>query len=49
MEMRMNRKLRGIVVFVAVTLAVILCIPGVGQVLKGSISGTVTDPQGAVV
>ena len=45
----MNRKLRGIVVFVAVTLAVIWCIPGVGQVLKGSISGTVTDPQGAVV
>jgi carboxypeptidase family protein len=25
------------------------CIPSVGQVLKGSISGTVTDPQGAVV
>src|SRR5215471_3983701 len=47
--MRMNRKLRGTLVFVAVTLAVMWCIPGVGQVLKGSISGTVTDPQGAVV
>src|SRR5215470_14266305 len=48
-RMRMNRKLRDLLVFVAVTLAVIWCIPGVGQVLKGSISGTVTDPQGAVV
>src|SRR5262245_59196341 len=45
----MNRKLRDILVFVAVTLAVMWCIPAVGQVLKGSISGTVTDPQGAVV
>src|SRR5215469_18723369 len=30
-------------------LALLLCTPMIGQVLKGSISGTVTDPQGAVV
>src|SRR2546429_579027 len=47
--MRMNRKLRGIMALVAVTMALVLCIPSMGQVLKGSISGTVTDPQGAVV
>src|SRR5215471_12163346 len=45
----MNRKLRDIVVLVAMTLALLWCIPAMGQVLKGSISGTVTDPQGAVV
>ena len=45
----MNRKLRDIVVLVAVSLALVWCIPAMGQVLKGSISGTVTDPQGAVV
>src|SRR5438270_12406706 len=45
----MNRKLRDIVVLVAISLALVWCIPAVGQVLKGSISGTVTDPQGAVV
>src|SRR5947208_13546988 len=48
-RMRMNRKLRGIMALVAVTMALVLCIPSMGQVLKGSISGTVTDPQGAVV
>ena len=48
MEMqRMNRKLRDKLILVAICLA--LCIPSFGQVLKGSISGTVTDPQGAVV
>src|SRR5215471_16231448 len=46
---RMNKKLRDILAIVAVTLAVMWCIPAVGQVLKGSISGTVADPQGAVV
>ena len=45
----MNRKLRDIVVIVAVSLALVWCIPAMGQVLKGSISGTVTDPQGNVV
>lgn len=44
---RMNRKLRDKLILVATCLA--LCIPSFGQVLKGSISGTVTDPQGAVV
>ncbi|MGB8129625.1 MAG: carboxypeptidase regulatory-like domain-containing protein [Candidatus Angelobacter sp.] len=43
----MNRKLRDRLILVATCLA--LCIPSFGQVLKGSISGTVTDPQGAVV
>src|SRR5437868_693536 len=50
MERRgMNTKLRYIAMFFAVTLALILCIPSVGQVGKGSISGSVVDPQGAVV
>src|SRR6185312_6933186 len=46
---RMNRKLRDVLVLVAACLALVWCIPSVGQVLKGSISVTVTDPQGAVV
>lgn len=45
----MNMRLRDKLVLVAVTLALVWCIPSVGQVLKGSISGTVVDPQGAVV
>jgi hypothetical protein len=50
MERRgMNTKLRYIAMFFAITLALVLCIPSVGQVGKGSISGSVVDPQGAVV
>jgi Carboxypeptidase regulatory-like domain len=49
MERRMNTKLRFFAVLFAVTLALAWNIPSVGQVLKGSISGTVVDPQGAVV
>src|SRR5215469_13455138 len=45
----MNSKLRDTVVLVAISLVLVWCIPAVGQVLKGSISGTVTDPQNAVV
>jgi hypothetical protein len=45
----MKTKLRYIALFFAVTLALTLCIPSFGQVVKGSISGSVTDPQGAVV
>jgi len=45
----MNTKLRYFAVVFAVTLALVWCFPSVGQVLKGSISGTVVDPQGAVV
>jgi Carboxypeptidase regulatory-like domain len=45
----MNRKLRDVLVLVAACLTLVWCIPSVGQVLKGSISGTVVDPQGAVV
>ena len=45
----MNTKLRYIAMFFAVMLALVLCIPSVGQVVKGSISGSVTDPQGAIV
>ena len=45
----MNTKLRYIALFFAITLALVSCIPSVGQVVKGSISGSVTDPQGAVV
>src|SRR5207248_5105500 len=42
-----NSKLR-VAVLVAVSLA-LACIPAMGQVLKGSISGTVVDPQAAIV
>lgn len=45
----MNTKLRYIAVLFAVALTLASCVPAVGQVLKGSISGTVLDPQGAVV
>jgi hypothetical protein len=45
----MNRKLRDIYVLVALSLALVWSLPAIGQVVKGSISGTVTDPQGAVV
>src|SRR6478672_67399 len=45
----MNLKLRYIASFFAITLALVLCIPSFGQVVKGSISGSVIDPQGAVV
>ena len=45
----MNRKLRYALPFVAACLVLALCIPSVGQVLKGSISGSVVDPQGAVL
>src|ERR1051325_8323489 len=45
----MNTKLRYIASICAITLALVWCIPSVGQVIKGSISGTVVDPQGAVV
>jgi hypothetical protein len=46
----MNRKLRSVLFVTALCLALVAwCIPSLGQVLKGSISGTVKDPQGAVV
>jgi len=45
----MNRKLRALMSLIAVTLALVFCIPSFGQVIRGSISGTVTDPSGAVV
>src|SRR5262247_3000672 len=50
MEMqRMNRKLRDKLILVASCLTLLWCIPSFGQVLKGSISGTAVDQQGAVV
>jgi hypothetical protein len=50
MEMqRMNRKLRDKLILVAACLTLLWCVPSFGQVLKGSISGTAVDPQGAVV
>ncbi len=45
----MNAKLRYLAVFVTAVCVLICCIPSFGQVVKGSISGTVVDPQGAVV
>jgi hypothetical protein len=45
----MNRKLRDVLVLVAACLVLVCSISAFGQVLKGSISGTIVDPQGAVV
>ncbi|HET7872571.1 MAG TPA: TonB-dependent receptor, partial [Terriglobales bacterium] len=45
----MNTKLRYLAVLVAASLALVFCLPTFGQVLKASISGTLVDPQGAVV
>lgn len=45
----MNRKLRDILILFASCLMLLWCIPSFGQVLKGSISGTAVDQQGAVV
>ena len=42
-------KLRYFASFFAITLALVWGIPSLGQVVKGSISGSVVDPQGAVV
>src|SRR6516164_4146739 len=48
-DLRMQREAYKFILSVALSLAVIFCGTAVGQVLKGSISGTVTDPQGAVI
>ncbi|HTD25307.1 MAG TPA: TonB-dependent receptor [Terriglobales bacterium] len=45
----MNRKRYGKIVLAVIVLAAVWSIPSLAQVLKGSISGSVTDPQGAVV
>ncbi len=45
----MNQKLRALVSLAALALVLVWCIPSVGQVIKGSMSGSVTDPSGAVV
>ncbi len=45
----MSTRFHRLTVLVVLGLALILCAAAVGQVLKGSISGTVTDPQGAVI
>jgi hypothetical protein len=49
MQMLSSRKLRTVPIVLAAFLILVWCVPSFGQVLKGSISGTVTDPQGAVV
>src|SRR5713226_4005986 len=48
-QMTISMKLRGVAVLVAVTLVLFGASASFGQVLKGSISGTVVDPQGAIV
>src|SRR5262249_232105 len=48
-DLRMQRKAYKLILSVALGLAVIFCATAFGQVLKGSISGTVTDPQGALI
>jgi hypothetical protein len=45
----MNTKLRIFAVVVAFTLVLVCFVPLFGQVIRGSISGSVIDPQGAVV
>jgi len=45
----MNRKLRDKLILVATCLMLLCSIPSFGQVLKGSISGTAVDQNGAVV
>ncbi|HWF06166.1 MAG TPA: TonB-dependent receptor, partial [Candidatus Angelobacter sp.] len=45
----MNRKLRDKLILVASCLMLLCSIPSFGQVLKGSISGTAVDQNGAVV
>jgi hypothetical protein len=45
----MQTKFYRLIVPVALSLAIIFCATASGQVLKGSISGTATDPQGAVI
>jgi len=45
----MKHKMRDLLLLIAACLTLAWSIPSVGQVLKGSISGTVADPQGAVV
>ena len=45
----MNHKVRTLLFLIAAFLTLLLPISSVGQVLKGSISGTVVDPQNAVV
>ena len=45
----MSKQAARFILFVAVFLALILALPLSAQVLKGSISGTVVDPQGSVV
>src|SRR5215472_9183021 len=47
--LRMQRSRFTLILSVALSLLLICCVTAVGQVLKGSISGTVTDPQGAIV
>ena len=45
----MNCNLRNVLVIVATCLTLAWCIPSAAQVLKGSIVGSVVDPQGAVI
>jgi hypothetical protein len=47
--MTMSMKLRGLAALIVITLALTCCGASWGQVLRGSISGTIYDPQGAVV
>jgi hypothetical protein len=49
MQMLSNRKLRTVPIVLAAFLILVWCVPSFGQTVKGSASGTVTDPQGAVV
>jgi len=45
----MDKYLRRLMIPLALSLALIVCIPAMAQVIKGSISGSVVDQQGAVV
>src|SRR5581483_6651158 len=48
-DKRMDRKRRDSIIVAVFVLAMLATVPAIAQVLKGSISGRVVDPQGAVV
>src|SRR5260370_17173112 len=49
MKRAVNRGVLSLVVFLVFALAILGVTPAYAQVSKGSISGSVTDPQGAIV
>ena len=46
---KMNKRSQDVLFLISAFLILVFSVPSVGQVLKGSISGTVVDPQNAVL